>query len=221
MGSRGLEGDAGSGGPRKASADGFVARRNQWLFVVVAVALIAAPAVPDTRTATAAVDPPAADPNIVFIMVDDLRFDGMEFGFGRSLDGWTSARDPIGRSGNHARDFFATTPLCCPSRASFLTGQYAHDHRVFGNDWAGTGGFTSFFEDGRDDASLGLWMDQAGARWRCRVHVERPGIRRGTRDLLAGVSHPDFEHDPTADCGLCLGHLAGRCAARRYDAHRR
>ncbi len=108
------------------------------------------------------------DPNIVFILVDDLRADEMELGFGRSLPGRSSALETeLIDKGTTMEKFFITTPLCCPSRASILTGLYAHNHHVFGNIYrrtAGFGGYPRFFEEGRDEASLGYWLDQAGYR---------------------------------------------------------
>ena len=35
--------------------------------------------------------------------------------------------------GTRLSDFTITTPLCCPSRATLLTGQYAHNHGVLSN----------------------------------------------------------------------------------------
>jgi N-acetylglucosamine-6-sulfatase len=55
--------------------------------------------------------------------------------------------------------FYTTYPECCPSRATFLTGQYAHNHRVLSNV-PPDGGFDAF-----DDANtLPVWLQRAGYR---------------------------------------------------------
>jgi N-acetylglucosamine-6-sulfatase len=70
-------------------------------------------------------------PNMVFILVDDLRWDDL------GCAGHSFARTPnidrIAREGAQFRNAFATTPLCSPSRANILTGQYAHTHGVIDN----------------------------------------------------------------------------------------
>jgi N-acetylglucosamine-6-sulfatase len=70
-------------------------------------------------------------PNIVFILVDDLRWD--ELGITGHPFVKTPQIDRIGREGALFRNAFLTTPLCSPSRASFLTGQYAHTHGITDN----------------------------------------------------------------------------------------
>ena len=62
------------------------------------------------------------------MLVDDLRFDAMGFMTHPWLE--TPNLDALARSGVHFRNAFVTTALCSPSRASILTGQYAHRHRV-------------------------------------------------------------------------------------------
>ncbi len=69
--------------------------------------------------------PPAARPNIVFILVDDLRWDEVDYPFVRVPN-----IERIAREGVRFSNAFVTTPLCSPSRASFLTGQYAHKHGI-------------------------------------------------------------------------------------------
>ena len=70
-------------------------------------------------------------PNIVFILIDDLRWDEL------SITGHSFLKTPnidrIGREGALFRNAFVTTPLCSPSRASFLTGLYAHTHGITDN----------------------------------------------------------------------------------------
>jgi len=70
-------------------------------------------------------------PNIIFILVDDLRWD--ELGITGHPFIKTPHIDRIGSEGARFRNAFMTTPLCSPSRASFLTGQYAHTHGITDN----------------------------------------------------------------------------------------
>src|ERR1044071_5114957 len=70
-------------------------------------------------------------PNIVFILIDDLRWD--ELGIAGHPYIKTPNIDRIGNEGALFRNAFMTTPLCSPSRASFLTGQYAHTHGITDN----------------------------------------------------------------------------------------
>ena len=71
--------------------------------------------------------------NIIFILSDDHRYDFM--GFMNKVPGLqTPGMDRMAREGAHMKNAFVTTALCSPSRASILTGQYAHTHTVVDND---------------------------------------------------------------------------------------
>src|SRR6476660_3997231 len=70
-------------------------------------------------------------PNIVFILMDDLRFD--ELGCTGHPFVKTPNIDRLAREGAIFRNAFATTPLCSPSRACFFTGLYAHAHGITDN----------------------------------------------------------------------------------------
>ena len=66
--------------------------------------------------------------NIIFILADDHRYDAM--GFMKKIQGLqTPGLDRMAKEGAHIRNAFVSTALCSPSRASILTGQYAHTHR--------------------------------------------------------------------------------------------
>lgn len=71
--------------------------------------------------------------NIIFILTDDHRYDALGF-----LRSQTFIRTPnldrIAREGVYFPNAFVTTSLCSPSRASILTGLYAHKHRVVDNN---------------------------------------------------------------------------------------
>ena len=77
----------------------------------------------------------ALRPNIVFIITDDQRADLL--GIAGHPVAKTPHIDRLGREGGWFRNFFTVTPLCSPSRASFLTGLYPHSHRVINNDKLG------------------------------------------------------------------------------------
>lgn len=70
-------------------------------------------------------------PNILLILVDDLRFD--EFGAGGHPYMKTPHIDRIAHEGALFERAFHTTPICSPNRASILTGQYASRHGIIDN----------------------------------------------------------------------------------------
>jgi len=72
-----------------------------------------------------------ARPNVVFVLMDDLRWD--DLGCAGHPFVKTPHIDRIAKEGAYFRNAFATTPLCSPSRASFLTGRYAHAHGIIDN----------------------------------------------------------------------------------------
>jgi len=69
--------------------------------------------------------------NIIFFLVDDMRYDAMSCAGHPFLK--TPAIDALAATGVHFRNAFVTTSLCSPSRASFLTGLYAHNHNILDN----------------------------------------------------------------------------------------
>ncbi len=75
------------------------------------------------RTAVAEPVSASGRPNIVVVMADDMRVDDLRY--------MPAVRRLIKDRGLQFRNSFSPYPLCCPARASFLTGQYAHNHHVF------------------------------------------------------------------------------------------
>ncbi|MBK7904400.1 MAG: sulfatase-like hydrolase/transferase [Proteobacteria bacterium] len=73
----------------------------------------------------------ARPPNIVVVLVDDLRWDDLGIEGHPFVE--TPAIDRLAREGARFRNAFATTPLCSPSRATILTGQYAHTNGIVDN----------------------------------------------------------------------------------------
>ena len=72
-----------------------------------------------------------ARPNIVFILMDDMRWDCLSIA-GHPLIK-TPNLDRIGREGAFFKNAFVTYPLCSPARASFFSGTYGHHHGIIGN----------------------------------------------------------------------------------------
>lgn len=70
-------------------------------------------------------------PNIIFFLTDDHRFDAMGFMGHPFLE--TPNMDRMANEGIHFNRAIVTTSLCSPSRASILSGMYAHNHGVVDN----------------------------------------------------------------------------------------
>jgi len=88
-------------------------------------------------------------PNIVLILTDDQRWD--------SLGVMPEVRKLLGGHGVTFANSFVTTSLCCPSRATILTGQYSRHTGVYQNTTP-HGGATSF----RDRSTVATWLHGAG-----------------------------------------------------------
>jgi arylsulfatase A-like enzyme len=83
------------------------------------------------RDATSGTTSKATRPNILFVLLDDLRWDAL--GYAGHPHVKTPQIDRIANEGVRFTNAFCTTSLCSPSRASLLTGVYAHRHGVTNN----------------------------------------------------------------------------------------
>ena len=130
----------------KARLPGRGARIALGLPVLVAFVPNVASAAPD---ATKAGDPPAGRPNVVLIQSDDQTT--------RQFNGRIMPKTMrlLTRPGTRFSDYVVTTSQCCPSRASLLTGQYAHNHGVVSNNK----GYPALIDKGN---VLPVWLQQAG-----------------------------------------------------------
>ncbi|MCU0648382.1 MAG: sulfatase-like hydrolase/transferase [Gemmatimonadaceae bacterium] len=72
-----------------------------------------------------------ARPNIVFVLVDDLRWDDIRVAGHPFVE--TPHIDRLAAEGARFLNAFASTPLCSPSRASILTGQYVRTNGIVDN----------------------------------------------------------------------------------------
>jgi N-acetylglucosamine-6-sulfatase len=106
------------------AADPAWLRRLVIAFVASAASQAASPEPPHGVAA-------AEKPNFVVVVVDDLRWDDLGFAGHPFVE--TPVIDRMAREGARFLNAFATTPLCSPSRASLLTGQYAHTHGIIDN----------------------------------------------------------------------------------------
>jgi len=99
--------------------------------------------------------------NIVFVLSDDHRYDFM--GFMKEAPAFleTPNMDRMSKQGAHMANAFVSTSLCSPSRASILTGQYMHRHRIVDNqrpEPEGTVFFPQYLQKaGYQTAFVGKW----------------------------------------------------------------
>jgi N-acetylglucosamine-6-sulfatase len=104
--------------------------------------------------------PKAKPRNIIFLLTDDHRYDALGFLKGQPFIE-TPNMDAMARNGVYLKNAFVTTALCSPSRASILTGLYAHQHRVVDNNNPVPDGLVFFpqylQQAGYETAMIGKW----------------------------------------------------------------
>src|SRR5829696_181804 len=96
---------------------------------------------------------PAEQPNIVFVLTDDLDY--------ASAQKMPQIRSELIEEGLSFEEAFASHPICCPSRATILTGLYDHNHDVLSNVFP-SGGFEKFVEEGHEENSIAVRLKEEG-----------------------------------------------------------
>lgn len=97
----------------------------------------------------------AARPSFVFILVDDMDYAALQW--------MPSTRELIGGGGLDFRRAYVEVALCAPSRASYLTGRYAHNTGVLTVDNA-NGGYRQWRRNGHERRNLATALHAAGYR---------------------------------------------------------
>jgi arylsulfatase A-like enzyme len=101
--------------------------------------------------------PAVAQPNVVVLMTDDQT--------SASLASMPQTNALLGAPGTVFEQAISTFPLCCPSRATALTGQYSHNHQIVHN----VGDFGGHRKLSHAN-TLPVWLQNAGYR---TMHVGR------------------------------------------------
>jgi N-acetylglucosamine-6-sulfatase len=111
--------------------------------------------VPPAGSASPTVASSITKPNIVFIITDDQRHD--------QLSEMPVVQQELIGKGVDFTNAFVSDPLCCPSRASILRGQYAHSTGVY-NNGGPYGGWKRVRALHLEKSTLATWLKAAGYR---------------------------------------------------------
>ncbi|MBA3451022.1 MAG: sulfatase [Chloroflexia bacterium] len=92
-------------------------------------------------------------PNIILILLDDLRYDDVSV--------MPAVQSLLVDQGASFSNYMTTTPGCAPARASILRGQYQHNHGVMRSQGP-VGGFERFHALGHERSTVATWLQDAG-----------------------------------------------------------
>ncbi len=132
------------------------ARRVSVLLFLLSAGSLAGPSLDGADQASPGAAMPAGL-NIVVIMADDLDVHSLETALQLGL--MPAFKEQVADKGVRFTESFVTNSVCCPSRATFLTGQYSHNTGVLSNSGP-HGGVARF----KDDSTLATWLHDAGYR---------------------------------------------------------
>jgi N-acetylglucosamine-6-sulfatase len=141
----------------------------------------------------AAAQPSAsAKPNFVFIVADDMRNDDLAY--------MPKTNALLGDQGMRFERAFVSIPLCCPSRATILRGQYAHNSGVWKNTSGLDGGWEGFKTHGGEQDNLATRLHDAGYRTGLfgkylNGYEGTNYVPRGWDDWFAAFAHKKYDYD--------------------------
>jgi N-acetylglucosamine-6-sulfatase len=144
---------------------------------------------PDPVAATPVVP---SQPNIVVIVTDDEDVASHEF--------MPKTKALLEDRGTTFDNFFVSYPFCCPSRATILRGQYAHNTHIVGNEqpW---GGFEKLRQLGLEESTVATWLQTAGyhtamiGKYINRYVPKRDGVPPGWDEwYVGGNAHPSYNY---------------------------
>ena len=131
-------------------------------------------------------------PNIVLIMTDDEDVAIHQF--------MPKTKALLEDRGTTFDNFFVSYPFCCPSRASILRGQYAHNTHIVGNEQP-YGGFEKFRQLGLEESTVATWLQDAGyhtamiGKYLNRYVPERDGVPPGWDEwYVGGNAHRSYDY---------------------------
>src|SRR5215204_2832961 len=131
----------------------FDMRRTVTLSVAVALAVLLVSGV--WGSAAGEAEGTTAKPNIVFILADDMRKDDLKY--------MPKTRSVLGDKGMTFSNAFVSNALCCPTRATIMRGQYAHNTGVWSNKGS-SGGLRAYRTNGNEKDNVATRLDAAGYR---------------------------------------------------------
>jgi choline-sulfatase len=149
-------------------------------------------------------------PNILLIVTDQLRSDGLGCG-----GGWISTPniDRISREGVYFENCFTTSPVCIPARLSLATGLYPHNTGIWDN---------CMHTLSQESPTWMRAIRKAGYRTslfgKTHLHPHK-GDLRDREDLMRGYGYDEIDEigGPRA-CEFLLSHMTARWEARNYWA---
>jgi N-acetylglucosamine-6-sulfatase len=96
------------------------------------------------------------DPNIIFILTDDMRYDDFNATY------MPNTSSLLADQGMSFKNAFVSTPLCCPTRATIMRGQYAHNTGIWFNVNGPHGGWEGYNSLGYEKENVATQLDAAG-----------------------------------------------------------
>jgi N-acetylglucosamine-6-sulfatase len=105
---------------------------------------------------TRAQEAPPAKPNFVFILTDDMRKDDLKY--------MPKTRTLLGNKGRRFENAYVSLAWCCPSRATIMRGQYAHNHGLWFTRDTADGGWQGYNNLGYEQDNIATRLHDAGYR---------------------------------------------------------
>ena len=151
-------------------------------------------------------------PNVLVIESDDQTAESMRV--------MNNVNSLIGAHGATFKNNFVNFSLCCPSRATFLTGQYAHNHGVWSNEWP-SGGFYRF-ESLHAYNNLAVWLQKAGYYTGMigkymNEYANEPPVPPGWSDWHVGAPEENNVYDYTLNNNRTLVKYGQRSSDFKQD----